>query len=247
LSKILAIIPVYNEAQRIRDVVIQTLPYVDGVIVVDDGSWDETENLASQAGARVIRHPLNLGKGAACRTGFQAAVKDGADGIVMLDGDGQHDPVDIPKLIAEGTKTRGLVVGNRMMNTRDMPRVRLLTNRLLSFLVSCLAGQRIQDTQCGFRFLHRNILEAVDYENNRYDAESEILVRASRKGFRITGVPIKTIYRDECSKIHILWDTLRFVRFFFRHLFRSPPVRSTHLVHIPLPGENGNREQQGQT
>ena len=240
LTRILAVIPVYNEAKHIGDVVQKTLGHVDRVIVVDDGSRDGTEKIATQAGARVIRHPLNLGKGAACRTGFQAAVQENFDGIVMLDGDGQHDPDDIPKLIAEGTRTRGLVVGNRMKNTEDMPRSRYLTNRVLSFLVSCLAGQPIMDSQSGFRFLHRSLLEAVDYENNRYDAESEILVRASRKGFVITEVPIQTIYRDECSKIHVFWDTLRFVRFFFRHLFGSPPVKAREAPTAILPESSKN-------
>lgn len=227
MSQILAIIPVYNESQRIAEVVKNTLPHVDGVIVVDDGSRDGTEKIALEAGAKVIRHPLNLGKGAACRTGFQAALQEKAEGIVMLDGDGQHDPDDIPNLVEEGKKSKGLVVGNRMTNTKDMPKMRYLTNRLLSFLVSCLAGQPIQDSQCGFRFLHQNLLMAVDYENNRYDAESEILVRASRKGFPISEVPIRTIYQDEFSKIHVFWDTLRFVRFFFKHLFGSPDVQTS--------------------
>jgi glycosyltransferase involved in cell wall biosynthesis len=225
VSRILAIIPVYNESLRIEEVIRKTLPHVDEVIVVDDGSHDGTEKVALAAGARVIRHPHNLGKGAACRTGFQAAVHEKAEGIVMLDGDGQHEPDEIPKLVKEGVHTRGLVIGNRMENTEDMPKLRYLTNRLLSLLVSCLAGQSIQDSQCGFRFLHRSLLEAVDYENNRYDAESEILVRASRKGFPISHVPIETIYRDEFSKIHVFWDTLRFIRFFFRHLFGSPPIQ----------------------
>jgi hypothetical protein len=99
-----------------------------------------------------------------------------------------------------------------------------MTNKSLSILISFLARQKIEDSQCGFRLIYREILEKVDYENNRYDAESEILVRASRAGYPIVEVPVKTIYNGEFSKINVFWDTLRFVRFFFRHLFRSPPV-----------------------
>ena len=128
----------------------------------------------------------------------------------------------------------GIVVGNRMNNTAEMPLSRFLTNRLLSMLISWLAGQRVTDTQCGYRLIHRKVLEAVDYENNRFDAESEILVRAARRGFRLGEVPVRTIYGNEFSKINVFWDTLRFLRFFFRHLFGSPPVAPSREKRIAL-------------
>ena len=121
-----------------------------------------------------------------------------------------------------------------MGDTKDMPLSRYLTNKFLSLLISFLAGTKIQDSQCGFRLIHRRVLEAVDYENNRYDAESEILVRASRAGFSINEVPVQTIYRDEFSKINVFWDTARFFRFFFRHLFRSPPIIHTPAREISI-------------
>ncbi|MBF0245882.1 MAG: glycosyltransferase family 2 protein, partial [Planctomycetes bacterium] len=196
----------------------------------DDGSHDETARIAAEAGAEVIRHPLTLGKGAACRSGFHAAIRIGCDAIIMLDGDGQHDPGEIDNFVAAALRHGGvpcIILGNRMGETRDMPWIRRLTNRTLSGLISFLARQRIEDSQCGMRLIHREILERVDYENNRYDAESEILVRASRAGYPIHEVPIQTIYGNEYSKINVYWDTLRFIRFFFRHFLHSPPVKRT--------------------
>jgi glycosyltransferase involved in cell wall biosynthesis len=224
---IVAIIPAYNEGQGISKVILDCIPYVSKVIVIDDGSHDNTSHFAEETGAIVIRHPHNLGKGAACRSGFYGAMNLGCDAIIMLDGDGQHDPHEIPKFVTalkNSPLETGIVVGNRMNNTQDMPLPRYLTNTFLSFLISFLAGTKIKDSQCGYRLIHRRVLEAVDYENNRYDAESEILVRASRAGFSISEVPVRTIYRDEISKINVFWDTARFFRFFFRHLFKSPPI-----------------------
>lgn len=236
---IVAIIPVYNEEANIQRIVRGTQKYVETVLVVDDGSTDKTVHHAEQAGAVVIRHPHNLGKGAACRSGFYAAVKLKCDGIIMLDGDGQHDPDEIPSLLKAREQSHGkpgIVLGNRMSDVKKMPFLRLQTNRLLSLLISFLARQKVHDSQCGFRYLDRDILEKVNYENNRYDAESEILVRASRRGFAIYEVPIRTIYGNEYSKINIFWDTLRFIRFFFRHLFHSPPVSvsEAHRISIKL-------------
>ena len=234
---IVAIIPAYNEGRGISKVILESAPFVSKVIVIDDGSHDDTSTYAQKAGAIVIRHPHNLGKGAACRSGFYGAMSLGCDAIIMLDGDGQHDPADIPKFVAtlqQCPQETGIVVGSRMADTKDMPLPRYLTNKFLSMLISFLAGTKIEDSQCGFRLIHRRVLEAVDYENNRYDAESEILVRASRAGFSIHQVPVRTIYRDECSKINVFWDTARFFRFFFRHLFKSPPIAHSPAREISI-------------
>lgn len=223
---VVAVIPAYNEGERVKTVVEQTLKHVSRVIVVDDGSEDDTIRFAESAGALVVPHPYNLGKGAACRTGFYAAMRLGCQAIIMLDGDGQHAPEEIP-LFIEAMKREdspGIYVGNRMHDTHDMPLSRYLTNRFLSSLISFLARQKVRDSQCGFRLIHREVLEKVHYENNRYDAESEILVRAARAGFAIREVNVSTIYGDEFSKINPFHDTIRFLRFFFRHLFFSPPV-----------------------
>lgn len=228
-AEICAIIPAYNEQGRIADVILRTLRYAGHVIVIDDGSSDDTSGVAERAGALVIRHPHNLGKGAACRSGFYAAVNLGCTYIITLDGDGQHNPDEIPTLLRRADEAPGpcIVLGNRMRDLEAMPWLRRGTNRLLSRLISFLAAQHINDSQCGFRLIHREILEKIQYQNNRFDAESEILVRASREGFLTHEVPITTIYGEEFSKINIFWDTLRFIRFFMSHLFDSPPVRPT--------------------
>lgn len=245
--KLVAIIPAYNEGKQIQSVVKKSFQYVNHVIVIDDGSVDQTVSFAEEAGAIVIRHPHNLGKGAACRSGFYAAVKLKCDAIITLDGDGQHDPADIPQFIKkiESFGSPCIVLGNRMENTRDMPWLRLATNKTLSRLISFLAGQRVTDSQCGFRLIYREILEKVDYENNRYDAESEILVRASRARYPILEVPVKTIYNNAYSKIHVFWDTLRFLRFFFKHLCYSPPVHLSeeHKISLTLGNEVGKSEK----
>jgi glycosyltransferase involved in cell wall biosynthesis len=233
--KIVAVIPAYNEGESILKVVKDVEKYVDKVIVIDDGSTDNTVKYADQSNAVVIRHPHNLGKGAACRSGFHAAVKLGCDAIITLDGDGQHDASDIPNFIKKASDKNAkisIVLGNRMTDVEKMPFVRYMTNKSLSLLISFLAGQKITDSQCGFRLIFKEILEKVDYENNRYDAESEILVRASRAGYLVEEVPVQTIYNNEFSKIHVFWDTLRFVRFFFRHLFHSPPVAFSEAKKI---------------
>jgi glycosyltransferase involved in cell wall biosynthesis len=234
---IVAIIPAYNEGQRIFDVVKDTQRHIQQVIVIDDGSHDDTVAYAEKAEALVIRHPHNLGKGAACRSGFHGAMKLNCDAIIMLDGDGQHAPSDLPKFIdtlKQNPERTGIVVGNRMSDTKDMPIARYLTNKTLSSLISLLAGTKIIDTQCGFRLIHRRVLEGVAYENNRYDAESEILVRAARAGFSIEEIPVQTIYNGEFSKINVFWDTCRFVRFFLRHLFRSPPVAESPARELSI-------------
>ncbi|MBF0198475.1 MAG: glycosyltransferase family 2 protein [Planctomycetes bacterium] len=237
--KVVGIIPAFNEGERVLKVVKGTKKYLDEVIVIDDGSSDKTVEYAEKAGAIVINHPHNLGKGAACRSGFYAAIKLGCDAIIMLDGDGQHACEDIPLFLDAAKKAElagksCIILGNRMSDVRNMPMIRRLTNTTLSLLLSFLAKQKISDSQCGFRFIHRQILEKVDYENNRYDAESEILVRASRAGFAIKDVPIQTIYSDEFSKINVFWDTLRFVRFFFKHLLYSPPISESEGRNLSI-------------
>ncbi len=227
--KKVAVIPAFNEADRLPDVISRTILEVDLVVVVDDGSTDDSTVVAKKAGAMVVRHPMNLGKGAACRTGFYAALELNADLVITLDADGQHDPRFIRMLEEKAIAANGpcIVLGNRMNNTTPMPWIRWGTNRALSGLISFLAGQTILDSQCGFRLIHRSVLEEVDFINNHFDAESEILVRAARKGFPICEVDIPTIYGDEYSKIHKFWDTLRFAKFFFRHLFHTPVLRNT--------------------
>jgi len=208
---IVALIPGYNEGPRIAEVVHGAAVHLP-VVVVDDGSSDDTAAQARAAGATVIEQRPNQGKGAALRAGFRRALVDGADAVLTLDADGQHDPAEMPKfLAAAGSGGAALWIGDRMQNTANMPWLRRLANRSTSAIISALAGQSIADSQSGYRLIGARVLQSVDLHFDRFEAESEILIKASRAGFKIGSVPIRTIYGQEQSTIHPVRDTVRFI------------------------------------
>jgi len=212
------IVPAYREAARIAEVVRGVRRHCPRVLVVDDGSDDGTAEAARQAGAEVLRHAVNRGKGAALNTGFARARRQGLDFVITLDGDGQHDPDDLPAFVAAYRRS-GLpvLVGNRMDRAAGMPLVRRLTNRFMSALLSREMGQRVPDTQCGYRLYRLDALPAQPLGSARFAAESEILLELAERGARIGSVPIRVIYRDERSKIRPLRDTARFFRMLRRY------------------------------
>lgn len=213
-----AIVPAYREGGRIGAVVRSIREMIDDVIVVDDGSPDDTGREAESAGAVVIRHAVNLGKGAALQTAFRVAVRQGFEYAITLDGDGQHAPADIPRFIQAYRETGvPVLVGTRMHDARSMPLVRWLTNRFMSWLLSREMGQRVPDTQCGYRLYRLAAVSGVVIQSARFAAESEILMDLSRQGVRIGAVPVATIYGTEQSKIHPLKDTVRFFKMLHRH------------------------------
>ena len=217
--KICLLIPGYNEARTIGEVVSEARKIIESVVVVDDGSSDATAQIAENAGALVIKHPVNRGKGAALRTGFQYVLDHGYDALITMDSDGQHDVNDIPGFLEAFDRTgSGIIIGSRMQDISTMPAVRKLTNKFTSFIGSLLARQKINDSQSGFRLISSDVLRAVELETTGYEMESEILIKASKAGFRITSVPIKTIYGQEVSKINPVVDTYRFIRLLFRSL-----------------------------
>lgn len=222
-NNLVAVLPAYNAAEHISGVISKLLEIFppDKIIVVDDGSGDGTGDIASRAGVRIVKHPRNLGKGAALRSGFCEALSiKGVEAIVVMDADGQHDPEDIPRLV-EAFAAGGveLVVGNRMNAKGSMPTVRVATNLITSGIVSLLAGKRVPDSQNGFRLVATSLLRRIKLESNRYEIESELIIRASRAGARIASVPVKSIYAREKSAIHPVRDTLRFLKLVFRSLF----------------------------
>lgn len=214
VGRVAAVIPAYNPGPILGLVAASAGRELgaDAVYVIDDGATDGSISCAREAGVHVVVHPVNRGKGAALRTGFEAALAAGADWVFTLDADGQHDPRDMGGFLAAAARGRcQLLVGNRMADTSSMPWLRRFANRATSAVVSLLAGQRIADSQSGYRLIAAPVLAALDLRYDRFEAESEILVKAARAGFRIGGVPIRTIYGEERSNIHPLRDTVRFV------------------------------------
>jgi glycosyltransferase involved in cell wall biosynthesis len=230
--RVVAVIPAFNEAASIGRVVAATLPYVEQVVVVDDGSRDETARLAAEAGAHVLVQPQNKGKGAALQRGGDYAVESGFDAIVALDADGQHDPRSIPALIeplAHGQAD--MSVGSRKLQwSTHMPWIRRMTNAFMSALLSRVAGQPMEDTQSGYRCISVPVLRDVRVAASHFEAESEFLLKAARAGWRIAWVPIKAIYGDDVRPSHIrpVRDTIRFLRMLARVLreHRAPLKRA---------------------
>ncbi|MDB6153106.1 MAG: hypothetical protein JWL90_1559 [Chthoniobacteraceae bacterium] len=210
-----ALIPAYFEARCIGDVARRTLAQVDHVLVLDDGSTDGTSEEALKAGVEVIRHASNQGKGAAIKSGLRALnARPGLEYIVLLDGDGQHLPEEIPNFLNEANRSHPpMIVGNRMSDVKTMPFVRRLTNRWMSSQISGVCGQRVPDTQCGFRMVRTDLAPVLsECASSRFDYETEMLVIASRRHCRIASVPVSTVYGQEASKIHPIRDTIRFLQ-----------------------------------
>ncbi len=215
-SKICAVIPFYNEKPFILNVVLDTLKYVDNIIAVNDGSEDGSEKLIQDL-ENVILLDLrsNYGKGKALQVGFDECLKNEFDIIVTLDGDNQHEAKYIPIFI-EKLKVFDIVIGNRLANTKSMPLQRILSNRITSFFLTLKTGQKILDSQCGFRAYKKEVLQSVKTNCVGYEAESEILIYASRKGYQIGFVNIPTIYGFEKSKMNPIKAISGFIKVLFK-------------------------------
>jgi len=208
-TSILALIPAWNEATRIGPIVKTTRARLP-VVVVDDGSDDDTPAVAEAAGAIVVRHSQREGKGVALMTGFDWALEQGYDAVITLDADGQHDPADIPKFLAAYAAGAGdLIIGQRDFS--QMPFPRLFTNPFGSWLLSLALGTRIYDNQSGYRLHSRRFLETLDLTTTGFELEVEVIIHAVCRGVRIGWVDIRTIYDiDKVSYFHPIKDTARF-------------------------------------
>jgi len=193
--KLITIIPVFNEAATISDVVERALSY-GPVLVVDDGSTDETAACAGRAGAEVIRHPRRLGKGQAIRTGMAAAAIRGASAVITLDGDGQHDPADIDRLLGAAAAAPGaVIVGNRLGQTSGLVRERLNAIRVAGFFMNWVTGVRVEDTQSGFRLYPLDVVRDLATRRGGFVFETEVLVVAAGRGVAVREVPVRTVSR----------------------------------------------------
>ncbi|MBN1871225.1 MAG: glycosyltransferase family 2 protein [Candidatus Omnitrophica bacterium] len=221
MKNLCALIPSYNEGRTIGDLVTKLRAKGLTVYVVDDGSTDGTAAIAEAAGAIVVKHKKNKGKGASMREGFKHVVKKGFDAVIVMDGDGQHLVEDIGNFVdrIEATKA-DMIIGNRMTDVASMPEERKHTNRFMSGLISWLAGQDVPDSQSGYRLIKSEVLRKIKLESSNYEIESEMIVKAARAGFRIESVPIKTVYQGQKSRINPFIDTIRFISFVLKIMFK---------------------------
>jgi glycosyltransferase involved in cell wall biosynthesis len=204
------VIPCFNEGATIAGVVRGALQHLPLVVVVDDGSTDKTSEAAQAAGARMVRHDTNCGKGAALRTGLALAVKQGFEWAVTLDGDGQHAPDDIPAFLRCAGQTGALlVIGNRMHNAQAIPWLRRQVNSWMSWQLSRRAGRPLPDTQCGFRLIHLETWASLSLKTEHFEVESEMLMAFLAAAYSVAFVPIQTIGRRRNSRIDPLADSLR--------------------------------------
>jgi len=196
------IIPAYNEGTTISAVITKTKRYAANIVVVDDGSTDSTFEQAQPAGIIALRHQVNLGKGAALKTGCEYAVQHGATKIIVMDADGQHDPKEIPRFL-QALDKYDLALGSRQIPT-SMPLVMKIGNRFISNSVKILYGLKVDDSQCGFRAFTASAYAQIRWEAQDYFVETEILIKAGKKRLQHTQVPIETIYADKYKGTTVL-------------------------------------------
>lgn len=216
-SKVAVLIPAYNVDRTISALVQRVKAKGLDVIVVDDGSADQTATLAKEAGADVLTHRKNKGKGASLIEGFGYILSKDYDAVITMDGDDQHSPEDIPQLINRSANPEvDMVVGNRMLSSKEMPPIRWITNNLTSFLISIICWRNMPDSQCGFRLIKKNLLRELNLISCNYEIESEMIIEAHSKGFKIEFVPVAAIYARQISRINPVIDTIRFFRLIFK-------------------------------
>lgn len=214
-SSICAVIPFYNEKDSLKIVLDETIKYVNFIVAVNDGSDDGGyTNERTYSYVKFIDFGKNYGKGKALNAGFEEALSAGYEYIVTLDADLQHEPKYIPNLL-EYLESFDIVIGNRLKNLKGMPIQRILSNKLTSFLLSLRTGQKISDSQCGFRAYRSGVLRAVKTKYFGFEAESEILLRAAKKGFKIGFMEISTIYGNQKSKMKPVQAIVGFIRVLF--------------------------------
>jgi glycosyltransferase involved in cell wall biosynthesis len=200
--RVIAAIPAYNEEKYIGTIVLQAKQYVDEVIVLDDGSTDRTSIIAKLAGAVVLRHDTNKGKGAAIRSLIGEIKNHRADIVVFLDADAQHNPDEIPRVIKPITDGFDLVIGSRQGQAGKTPFYRRIGQKVLLYSNKAVSGIRLTDSESGFRALCRQALFALNLTENGFAIESEMIIQASEKKLRITEVPISNIYTKDGSTMN---------------------------------------------
>ena len=222
MDKICILIPAYNAQETLGFVLKKIEPLKIDTVVVDDGSSDETKRVALENGAQLLEHPLNLGKGAALRTGFQSILQKDYQVIITLDADGQHEPFEIPSLLKIFQSVKpDILIASRAAEFGKMTFLRRFWNRLGVKAVARLCHSDITDSQSGFRLIRREVLKEVDISTSRFETEMELLMNACKKGFSVLSVPIKTQHVDGTGSSHFrpVVDTWLVCKIFLRSLF----------------------------
>lgn len=223
--RVAALVPAYQAGSSIASVVEGTRAVVADVLVVDDGSADQTARVAEAAGASVVRHGENRGKGAALLTGFAELERRGFTHALTLDADGQHLPSEIPAVLAAAQREpAAIVVGVRRKEGHAIRRINLVGNWVADRMLRLIAGRSIPDTQSGFRVYPLAATLALGARGERYEFETEILLRAARRGLPLAGVPIAVHYPPVAERVshYRPWaDTLRIIRTVVRVWRRS--------------------------
>jgi glycosyltransferase involved in cell wall biosynthesis len=214
---VLIVIPCYNEGKYIRDVLVRIKKQASDILVVDDGSTDNSlKEIRRVRGVNVISNATNKGKGASLKAAFSYALQKGYDAVITIDADGQHLPEEIKKFLKN--YGRGdIIVGSRMHNPKGMPIPRRIGNHISSMIMSLMCHQRVYDCQSGYRLINSKVLRDIRLGYNNFMLETEILLKSARKGYKIVNIPIKTIYTDKVSHINPIRLFYDFVKFVFRN------------------------------
>jgi glycosyltransferase involved in cell wall biosynthesis len=203
MTRVAVLIPAYNAARTLEPVVRAALEQMNSVTVIDDGSVDGTGDVAKRAGAHLLTHAVNRGKGGALKTGFAWACEPGYDGVVTLDADGQHLPTEIPKFLDCHLQTSGdLIIGGRAHLFGQMLPRRRMANRFSAWSIAFASGTDITDAQSGYRYYSTRMLRALRLRSNGFAMESEVIVRAGRGGFKVLTTPIDLGFVDGISTSH---------------------------------------------
>lgn len=217
-KEVFVAIPAFNAGKTLRRVLQEVYLHIpkERVIVIDDGSSDDTADCAEQCGAVLEKHQSNRGKGAALKTAFARALHDDrAQAVITLDADGQHAPAEISKFVRAFDQSEvDLIIGARSFSIGKMPWLRAMSNTMTSKLLSWKTNQKIRDSQSGYRLYSRRLLQSLKLKTNGYETESEIILQAARSRMKISFVPIATIYNGEASHISGIRDITRFIRLY---------------------------------
>lgn len=197
------IIPAYNEEPRIGEVIRGVKKFTKNIIVVDDGSVDKTSEVAKREGVKVFRHKINLGKGAAMKTGVETAFSLGAETVILIDGDGQHNPKHISEFLEKLSQGFDIVFGSRNLSF-GVPLVRFFGNKFGSVLINLVFGIYRSDLLCGFMAFTKKAYSKIKWDSSRYGVETEIVARTGKNKLKYTEIPIETIYIDKYKGVTIL-------------------------------------------